>query len=101
VSKGLALSDAEKAIVLNILRAQLPAEVGVHVFGSRATGGEKPWSDLDLVLQGTEPLAISLLAELAEAFDESALPWKVDLVDRMAVGDDFGRLIDRSKVQLD
>ena len=100
MSAGPALSEAETATVLDILRRQLPAGVRVHVFGSRASGHQKPWSDLDLVLEGAELLPLSLLAELAEAFDESALPWKVDLVDRMAVAEDFGRLIDRSKVDL-
>jgi uncharacterized protein len=86
--------------VLEILHRFLPAGVSVHVFGSRATGRTKPWSDLDLALQGSSPLPLSLIAEIAEAVDDSALPWKVDLVDRWTVSDDFGRLIDRSKIAL-
>ena len=58
-------------------------------------------SDLDLVLEGPEVLALSLLAELAEAFEQSDLPWKVDLVDRNAVSTSFGTLIDETKVPLD
>ena len=37
-------------------------------------------------------------AELAEAFDESALPWKVDLVDRATVSEAFGRIIDAGRI---
>ena len=96
----LALGEAETAKVLTILRAHLPADVRIHVFGSRATGKAKPWSDLDLVLEGDAPLPLSLLAKLAEAFDKSVLPWKVDLVDRLAVNAPFGRLIDQSKIEL-
>ena len=96
-----ALTDMEKATVIEILHAHLPAETHVHVFGSRATGQCKPWSDLDLAIEATAHLSLSTLASLAEAFDESSLPWKVDPVDRRAVNEEFGRLIDLHKVSLE
>lgn len=95
---ALALSDKELAVVNAILRAHLPNDVTVHAFGSRACGRAKAWSDLDLVLEATAPLPLSLVATLAEAFEESELPWKVDIVDRKTVNDGFGRIIDQSKV---
>lgn len=97
---GLAITPDELAQVQAILTRVLPADVRAGVFGSRARGNPKPWSDLDLVLEGQGPLPLSLMAELAEAFDESALPWKVDLVDRASVGDAFGRIIDAATVAL-
>lgn len=96
----LALTASELAQVRAILAAHLPPDVRVDVFGSRAKGAAKPFSDLDLVLEGDAPLPLSLLAALAEAFDESALPWKVDLVDRLAVTDAFGAIIDAGRVPL-
>lgn len=98
---GLALTPAELAEVRAILRAHLPTGIATGVFGSRARGTPKPWSDLDLVLQGAAPLPLALMAALAEAFDESALGWKVDLIDRCTVGDDFGRIIDETRIALD
>ncbi len=86
------------SVVAAILRDILPRDVTVHVFGSRASGRAKAWSDLDLMLEGPGPLPLSLVAALAEAFEESELPWKVDLVDRKTVSEGFGRLIDQSKV---
>ena len=97
---GLALSADELAIVRQILRAHLPNTTAVHAFGSRTTGQAKPWSDLDLVIDTGGPLSLECLAALAEAFDESALPWKVDLVDRANVSSEFGRLIDAAKISL-
>lgn len=94
----LALIENEYAVVHAILQMYLPGSVTVHVFGSRASGLTKPWSDLDLVLEDRQSLPLSLIATLAEAFEESALPWKVDIVDRMTVSDGFGHLIDQSKV---
>lgn len=93
----IALSDTELAQVWSILRAHLPQTVDVAVFGSRAGGRVKKFSDLDLVLEGPEPLPWSLLGTLADAFDESLLPFKVDLIDRRAVSDEFGAIVDATK----
>ena len=100
MTSELALSDDELAAVRQILREQLPPDISVHVFGSRAGGRVKPWSDLDLVLEASGALPIALLGALAEAFEESELPWKVDLIDRKSASAEFGRLIDQSKVAL-
>lgn len=100
MNEALALSEGERAEVLSILAAHLPPGVRIHVFGSRAGGCPKPWSDLDLALEGNAILPLSLLAELAEAFDESALPFKVDLVDRKAVSPAFGAIIDVGAMEL-
>lgn len=96
----LALDAAELAEVRAILARHLPAGITAWVFGSRAGGRPKPWSDLDLALDGGAPLPLPLLAELAEAFDESPLPWKVDLVDRASVSEAFGRIIDAGRLPL-
>lgn len=96
----LTLAADELAIVRAILAACLPDGVTAFAFGSRAGGRPKPWSDLDLVLEGPQPLSLDLMAELAERFSESSLPWKVDLVDRAAIDEEFGRIVDRAKVPL-
>jgi predicted nucleotidyltransferase len=94
----IAIDAAHAAIVRDILARHLPADVQAHVFGSRAAGAAKPYSDLDLVLEGNGPLPLTLMAELAEAFDESPLPWKVDVIDRATVSPEFGRIVDSLKV---
>lgn len=98
---GLALSAQEISVVRTILTSHLPVGTRVQIFGSRAQGNAKPWSDLDLALQCEGPLPLSLLAVLAEAFDESCLPWKVDIVDRTSVSDSFASIIDGQAVLLD
>ena len=96
----LALSGEELSVVKAILRAHLPNSVTVHVFGSRAVGQPKAWSDLDLLLEAAAPVPLSTIATLTEVFEESELPWKVDIVDRRTISEGFGRLIDQSKVAL-
>lgn len=100
MTKALALTDCELAEVRAILGTHLPPQVRAAVFGSRAGGQPKPWSDLDIVLEGPDLLPIDLLAEIAEAFDESDLPWKVDIVDRRTVSDTFGAIIDTTQVAI-
>jgi uncharacterized protein len=101
VTAPLALTADQKGTVIAILRAHLPETVTVRVFGSRAAGTCKPLSDLDLVLDGNAPLPLQMIAALAEAFDESDLPFKVDLVDRQLIGEDFRRIVDRSSRALE
>ncbi len=97
---ALSLTAGELGEVRRVLSRHLPEGILVWVFGSRSGGVPKPWSDLDLALVGHGPLSLDLLAELAEAFDESALPFKVDLVDRKSVSDAFGAIIDARKIEL-
>ncbi len=94
----LDISPEHEAIVRAILARHVPQGVSVAVFGSRATGKSRRYSDLDLALQGDGPLPTSLLADLAEAFDESDLPWKVDLVDWAAATEGFRKIVDRDRV---
>lgn len=84
-------------IVRDILRRHLP-QAEVWAFGSRATGTAKPYSDLDLAIVADQPLPLATRAALAEAFSESDLPWKVDLVDWATAGQPFRRIIERDKL---
>lgn len=100
MSNGLAIEPEQLAEIRAILAEHLPKGVAAAAFGSRAGGNPKPWSDLDLVLEGPEPLSLRLLGTLTEAFDESALPWKVDIVDRHTVSEAFARIIDATRREL-
>ena len=78
--------------VARLLGAQVP-ECEVRAFGSRVSGGAKPYSDLDLVLLGPARLPLDRLAALREAFAESELPIRVDLVDWHALSEAFRTII--------
>jgi len=66
-------------LVIEPLSTQHHAQV--WVFGSRARGQERPFSDLDLLIDPQEPLEPTLLGEIRAALEESELPIKVDLVE--------------------
>jgi len=94
----VALNTDQMLWVQNVLRSALPKEAKVWVFGSRATGLAKPFSDLDLAIDAGKPLSLSQLALLTEHFEESALPYKVDVVDMCTVSERFKKIIDETKV---
>lgn len=75
------ISQHELEVVRNILKRFVPEEAETIVFGSRIHGTAKPWSDLDLAIKAKSALDWKLLAEIKEAFQESELPFRVDIID--------------------
>jgi len=84
-------------IVCRILRRHVPG-CEVWAFGSRAMRTAKPYSDLDLAVIGDRPLPLSVRAALAEAFSQSDLPWKVDIVDWATTSEPLRKIIKADKV---
>jgi predicted nucleotidyltransferase len=73
-----ALAEARR-ITLGLL-----AGTGVRaiLYGSRARGEGRSFSDIDLALSaGDRAVPGSLIARLSEAFEESRIPFRVDLLD--------------------
>ena len=70
------------------------------VFGSRIYGTAKPWSDLDLAIKAKSPLDWKLLAEIKEAFQESELPFRVDILDWNDITESFCKAIETNGYEL-
>lgn len=83
------IDDDARALTCRILTEHLPEAVEVYVFGSRAGGRPRRVSDLDILLDAKRPISPEVILDLKEAFDESDLPWKVDLIDRQAISERF------------
>lgn len=69
-------------------------DVEARVFGSRATHTAKKHSDLDLALVGDGAIEQSVVARLRLAFEESDLPFRVDIVDWNFITPEFRRIIE-------
>lgn len=95
----LNINREELAIVRNILDQHLPDRT-VWAFGSRVTGKARPYSDLDLAIVDKQPLPLDKMADLVEAFDESDLPFKVDIVDWAKTDEAFREIIKKCKIVL-
>lgn len=92
---GLFVEPTEFGIVCEILKRCLPTGSRTFAFGSRATGVRlKPWSDLDLAIASPSPLTLNQIGALEEEFDESLLPWKVDVLDLSAISETFRQIIE-------
>ena len=87
-------------IVQGILREHLPVDVKVWVFGSRANWTTKDSSDLDMALEGENKLSHKLLGALKGAFEDSTLPYTVDVVDLHTVSHAFKQIVKEQKVAL-
>jgi uncharacterized protein len=87
-------------LVLNILRAHLPPSTQAWVFGSRTTGPARRYSDLDLAIDVGRRLTLDETAGLVEAFSDSDLPYRVDLVDWHDIDDRWRRTIAAERVAL-
>ena len=87
-------------IVQGILREYLPEGVKVWVFGSRANWTTKDSSDLDLALEGENALSYKLLGVLKDAFEDSSLPYTVDVVDFHRISESFRPIVESQRVPL-
>jgi predicted nucleotidyltransferase len=76
-------------------------EAEVWVFGSRIKNTNKDYSDLDLVVVGKSKQDLSTLGALEEDFEESDLPFEVDILDYMRVAEHIKKEIDKSYVKFD
>jgi predicted nucleotidyltransferase len=66
----------------------------VRVFGSRVNGPAKEYSDLDVAVVSPNKIKLRCKMLLREAFEESDLPFRVDIIDYNAASDEFRTIID-------
>jgi predicted nucleotidyltransferase len=76
-----------RRLVLDILGANLPQGTKTWVFGSRATGRARRYSDLDLAIDAGQPMTLDEVARLREAFSDSDLQYRVDFLDWHEISD--------------
>ena len=83
--------------VKKILTDHVP-QANVWAFGSRAKWLAKDTSDLDLCVDAQQPLSFVQMGLLKEAFEDSDLPYKVDVVDWATTSESFRKIIERDRV---
>ncbi len=98
MTSPIRLRPEENRLISSILARHIPSRE-VRAFGSRVAGNEKPMSDLDLCVMGDRPLPPLERSRLADAFSESLLPFKVDVVFWSDVNPRFRTVIDRTSVE--
>jgi type I restriction enzyme S subunit len=96
------ISPGHLAIVKSIL-AKIVPDAKVYAFGSRAAAGgtAKKHSDLDLAIKGTVTIDKKVMRNLVTAFEESDLPFRVDIVDFDAIQENFRKIVENQAVPID
>ena len=84
-------------LVLRILKEHVP-DLEVRAFGSRIQGNAKPHSDLDIAIMTAQPLSLNAMANLQDAFGESSLPMKIDVLDWQTISPEFRTLIEKKNI---
>ena len=95
----IALDPRHLDTVRRIAREYFP-DAEKRAFGSRVTGGARKYSDLDLAVVGSSESDWRVLGRLKEAFSESDLPIRVDVLDWHGISAAFRRVIDQRFVVL-
>lgn len=97
VHPPIQVSPSEWKIIEEILMKIVP-DLEVLAFGSRDKFSAKPYSDLDLALKGETPTILNSLVDLREAFSNSDLSFKVDIVHWETISEAFREIISKNSV---
>lgn len=86
-----------KKIIFSFLK---PDNVQVFVFGSRATRRDKKFSDIDIGIKSSKKIPWWKLSAIEEAFEESDLPYTIDVVDFNLVSEKFKQVAEKNLIYL-
>lgn len=98
MDKLLDMSDEHFREVMKLLALHLPG-IEVWAYGSRAQFKARPQSDLDLVVFAAKDQRDSVYS-LREAFEESSLPFRVDVFVRDDIPENFRKNITEKYIVL-
>ena len=96
---GVALSQEQLHDVRQIIEHVVPG-AKVWIFGSRATGKARPFSDLDLLFTQPPKLSWAQRAALRDGFEASRLPFRVDVVESAGLSAAVAERIEAERVAL-
>lgn len=96
------LKDSDFAFLeQNLIRPLKNQGLKIYIFGSRATGKNHPFSDIDLLLEGaTNEEAESRIAQIKELFEESNFPYKIDLVKAADLAQSYRPSVMRDRIEV-
>ena len=89
----IAASSEEFEIIIKILNAHIK-KGKVYAFGSRYKNNNRKFSDFDIAIDTGEKLSFEFLNLLKDAFEESDLPYRVDIIDYNNISDKFKKIVD-------
>ena len=91
---GVNILSKEKIIV--VLSALVP-QAKIYLYGSRALGTHRQWSDIDLALDAGTKLDAGIVEEAKEVLEALRTPYRYDVIDLNGVSDKFRAIVMRDK----
>jgi len=85
-------------IILRILERYLSDEDKVFAFGSRVKGQARKNSDFDLVIDANKTIPLVKLWKIKDEFEESDIPFRIDISDWHTLSDSFKNFIKQDRV---
>lgn len=85
--------------IVKIIRQYIPDQ-RVCLFGSRTKEIAKPFSDIDLVIMSENKISLSKMSELRDAFSESDLPYRVDVLDWSTTNQEFKQAVQKDMIEI-
>ncbi|MCY4611604.1 MAG: restriction endonuclease subunit S [Gammaproteobacteria bacterium] len=98
IEQAIDITSSQRKTVLALIQQYLPG-VAVWAYGSRVKWTSRPQSDLDLVAFAS-PEQKDRVGDLREAFEESDLPFRVDLFVWDEVPESFREQIEGERINL-
>ena len=72
----------------------------VFIFGSRALGSARKFSDIDIGIEGKTKVPGFLISEMEEKFEQSDTPYTFDIVDFSTVSSKFKTIASGQRIPL-
>lgn len=85
----------------NLIQPLKQSGLKIDIFGSRVTGRNHPFSDIDILLEGKfNDRLDSEIAMIKEKFEESSFPIKVDLVREQDLAASYRERVLRERIKV-
>ena len=97
-SKTPLLTQHQIELIRSLVRSHSDARI--VLFGSRATGSARKYSDVDICLVGDARIPLETLARINEGLEESNLPYVVEVSDFDRLSDHFRQAVERDGIDL-
>ncbi len=87
--------------ISQILKNHLPDEnTDFYIFGSRAKGRAKQYSDIDIAIDDSGQKIDDLTKlKIESEFEESTIPYKIDVIDLNDITEDFRKCIENDLIK--
>lgn len=90
------LINRSEAYIRLLLKERIPSQARVYLYGSRSRRDNRWNSDYDLWIDAD--ISRKVIAEMADQFDESFVPFRVDIVTTPQLNGSFAERVKREAI---